>query len=125
MYDDFGPPFHSKVHGQDICLREFSDWSDDHIHRVGVGFYKVDDVMKPFVQTIIKIAHGFDFWNYDCDEAQKIRIPVLRRMIALPSNGHAFERANKLQNFAASNNRKEKNVSTRLMASSQLRELSR
>jgi hypothetical protein len=114
--------FESIVHNRVINMREFKAYIEENIGEE----QRENTYVKQNKTLFTKIAsRTFNLWDQE-DLATKVdRRATLRRFGIIFSQIQATERANKTQNNAASNRRKESNISSRVAAMGNLSDMTR
>ena len=101
------PSYYSENHGRIIDLVAFTKFVEDHL--------PLDNGVNPHVKknknNFERIANGFDLWDYNNDESDKMRNKLVNTYGAFFSNLQGAERANKEQNLASLNTQGEQNKS--------------
>jgi hypothetical protein len=121
--------FNSAIQGRSIDLERFATFVEEYISPIwSYGNDNIGELSSHFrdhKHIFDDIAEGFDIWNRDGFDprAQAFRSKVFNLYGRFFTNQQAAERLNKEQNMAASNNRKESNISIRLVAGSLLKEI--
>ena len=119
--DDFFV-FDSRVHGRKIDLQDFSKFVEQRIP-LGAAWIKEENYHLANNSMLFeKIACGFNIWDRSNNQTEQPRLRVLLEYGHTFSNNQGTERAVKDQNEAATNQRKNKNASIRMIASSALKE---
>jgi hypothetical protein len=126
--DDFFV-FNSAIQGRSIDLKRFAEFVKEYISPSwSYGNGNIGELSSHFrdhKHIFDAIAKGFDIWKRDGVDprARAFRSKIFNRYGHFFTNQQAAERLNKEQNMAASNNRKESNISIRLVAGSLLKEI--